>query len=150
MAAFNIFDGLNRSERNRVVGSGAIRPIARGKVLFKKGDVGREMYVVLTGRIEIVDAYGPEEKVLAELGIGEVFGEMAMFEKQHTRSAHARAKEPSQVLVISEEILTRLLDKKMPEQFLTNIIITLCHRLRITNSMYMQAKYGKDFTENEP
>ena len=120
MPAFNIFEGLSKSQRDRVVGSGAIRPLARDKFLFRKRDEGREMYVVLTGKIQIVDEYGPEEKVLAELGPGEVFGEMAMFEKQHRRSAHARAKEPSQVLVISEEIMSRLLDKKMPEQFLTN------------------------------
>jgi CRP/FNR family transcriptional regulator len=149
MAAFNIFEGLKKSERDRVVGSGAIRPVDRAKPLFHKGDVGHEMYVVLTGKIHIVDLYGTEEKVLAELGPGEVFGEMAMFEKQHKRSASAVAKEPSQVLVISLEIMNKLLDKKMPEQFLTNIITTLCHRLRLTNSMYMRAKYGAYPTDNE-
>ena len=149
MATFNIFEGLSRSDRNRVVGTGAIRPIDRGKLLFRKGDVGREMYIVLTGKIQIVDEYGPEEKVLAELEPGEVFGEMAMFEEQHMRSAHARASERSQVLVLSEDIMKKLLSKKMPDQFLNNIIITLCHRLRITNSMFMRAKYGKNLAEDQ-
>ena len=37
--------------------------------------------------------------------------------------------------------------KKMPKQFLTNIIGVLCRRLRVTNNMYMRAKYGdKDLT----
>ena len=143
MNTFRIFDGLTKSELNYVVDSGVICPLESGKVLFKKGEAGREMYVILTGKIDIVDEYNTYYNVLAELGPGEVFGEMAMFEKEHTRSAHALVKEPAQVLVLSEEKLNKLVDKKMPKQFLTNIIAMLCHRLRATNSLYMHAKYGE-------
>ena len=66
-----------------------------------------------------------------------------MFEQAHTRSAHALVKEPSRILVLSEDILSELLEQKMPKQFLINIIEILCHRLRVTNGMYMRAKYGQ-------
>ena len=64
-----------------------------------------------------------------------------MFEKR-TRSAYAVTKEPSQVLALSEDVLTKLLEKKIPRKFLANVIGVLCHRLRVTNNMFMRAKYG--------
>jgi len=147
MTRTDVFQQLTKSEINRVIELGLIRPIDGGKVLFRKNDVGHEMYIVLKGKIEIIDEYDGHRKVLAELGPGEIFGEMAMFEK-HIRSAHALAKEPTQILVLSEDILNKLLEKKVPKRFLANIIAVLCHRLRLTNSMYMRAKYGDSMSKD--
>jgi CRP-like cAMP-binding protein len=119
-----------------------IRPIEEGTVLFNKGDTGHEMYVVLTGRIGIVDRSESGTDEIAELGPGELFGEMAMFEKSFIRSASAITKESGQVLVLSEETLDKFIEKKVPRRFLSNIISILCHRLRLTNSMYLRSKYG--------
>ena len=142
MASYEIFSGLSKSETSRIVDLGVIRQIDGGKVLFRKGDVGDEMYIILKGKIDIIDEYDTHKKILAELGPGEFFGEMAMFEKC-MRSAHALAKEPTQLLALSEEVLRHLIEKKIPKQFLANIIGVLCHRLRLTNRMYMHAQYGK-------
>jgi CRP-like cAMP-binding protein len=147
MPAIDVFHGLSKSEINSIIDAGVIRPIDGGKLLFRKGDVGHEMYIVLKGIIEIIDEYETNRKILAELGAGEVFGEMAMFEK-HTRSAHAVAKEHSQILVLSEEALIKMLERKIPKRFLANIIGILCHRLRVTNTMYMRAKYGDKLSKD--
>jgi len=147
MSVFEIFRGLSKAETNRIFEMGAIRLIEEGKLLFRKGDIGHEMYVILTGRIDIIvedyDSGGTiGVSTLAELRAGELFGEMAMFEQSHERSADALAREPSQILVLSEELLDKFLRKKVPRKFLANIIAILCHRLRATNSMFMRAKYG--------
>ena len=144
MAEFDVFKGLSKSDMKSILDMGMIRPIDKGKLLFKKGDVGHEMYIVLKGKIHIIDQYETHKKALAELGPGEIFGEMAMFAK-HQRSAHALASEPSQVLVLSEDVLNKMLEKKIPKSFLANIIAVLCHRLRLTNMMYMRAKYGETY-----
>lgn len=144
MAEFDVFKGLGKSDISRILDLGMIRPIDKGKLLFKKGDIGHEMFVLLKGKIDIIDEYGTHKKILAELGPGEIFGEMAMFEK-HQRSAHALVKEPSQVLVLSEDVLDKMIEKKVPKGFLTNIIAILCRRLRLTNTMYMRAKYGENY-----
>jgi CRP/FNR family cyclic AMP-dependent transcriptional regulator len=133
MVTFEVFDGLKKSEVERIFDQGMIRPIQEKTVLFKKGDIGNEMYVVLTGRIGIYDKGEREEPDVAELGPGSVFGEMAVFEKSHERSASASAMEFSQLLVLSEEALDRFIQKKVPHRFLTNIIAILCHRLRLAN-----------------
>jgi CRP/FNR family cyclic AMP-dependent transcriptional regulator len=141
MAKVDIFQGLSKSEINRLIDSGMIRNTGAGKLLFRKGDIGHEMFIILKGTVNIIDEFETKKKIIAELGPGEIFGEMAMFEKR-ARSAHAQAKEPSQILILSEEALEKLLEKKIPRRFLANIIAVLCHRLRVTNSMFMRAKYG--------
>ncbi|RJP22848.1 MAG: cyclic nucleotide-binding domain-containing protein [Candidatus Abyssobacteria bacterium SURF_5] len=144
MPGFDVFKGLSKSEINSIIDLGMIRPIDKGKLLFKKGDVAHEMFILIKGKIDIIDEYDTHKKVLAELGAGEIFGEMAMFGR-HIRSAHALVREPSQVLVLSEDVLNKMLEKKIPKGFLTNIIGVLCHRLRLTNMMYMKAKYGESY-----
>jgi len=147
MAAFDVFQDLKKSEINHIVDSGVIRTVESGKVLFRKGDIGHEMFIILKGKVNIIDEIDDKKKILAELRAGEIFGEMAMFEKR-ARSAHAVAKDQSQILTLSEEVLVKLLEKKIPRKFLANVIGVLCHRLRVTNSMYMRAKYGaKDSTQ---
>ena len=150
MAAIKMFDGLSKPEMEHIFDLGVIRPIEAGELIFHKGDVGREMYVILTGKINIVDELKPNiVTVIAELGPGEVLGEMAVFDQSHEHSAHAIAKEPSQVLVLSEQILTELFEKEIPKKFLINIIGMLCHRLRITNRMYMGVKYSDKLVPRE-
>lgn len=146
MASFDIFEELKKSEIHRITDSGMIRTAESGKVLFRKGDVGHEMFIILKGKVHIIDEIESKKKILAELGPGEIFGEMAMFEKR-TRSAHALVKEPSQILVLSEDAIEKLLEKKIPRRFLANIISVLCHRLRVTNNMYMRAKYGQNHSK---
>jgi CRP-like cAMP-binding protein len=148
MAQTDIFQGLTKSDINRIVDSGMILPIDSGKIVFRKGDIGHEMFIILRGTVDIIDEYETKRKIIAELGPGEIFGEMAMFEKR-TRSAHAVAKEKSQILVLSEEALDKLVGKKIPKRFLANIIAVLCHRLRVTNNMFMRAKYGADKSAKE-
>ncbi len=148
MASYDIFKDLKKSEIARITDSGMIRAIEAGKVLFRKGDIGHEMFILLKGKVQIIDEIDDKKKVLAELGAGEIFGEMAMFEKR-ARSAHAVVKEPSQILALSEETLVKLLEKKIPRKFLANVIGVLCHRLRITNSLFMRAKYGDKRTSKQ-
>lgn len=146
MALFKIFEGLSKSETNRVFNLGIIRPVEEGELLFHKGDPGHEMYIILTGRISVIDdcdiGISDEKADIVVLGPGEILGEMAIFEKSHERSAHAIAAEPSQILVLSEDILENFFEKKAPRKFLANIIRVLCGRLRITTRAYVDSKYA--------
>jgi CRP/FNR family transcriptional regulator, cyclic AMP receptor protein len=70
-----------------------------GTVLFKEGESGREMFVIQSGRIRISKQVRGEEQVLATLGAGEFFGEMAILNNK-PRSASATVVEESKCLVI--------------------------------------------------
>lgn len=70
-----------------------------GTVLFKEGDGGKEMYVIQSGKVRISVTVRGVEKVLAELGAGEFFGEMSILNDK-PRSASATVAEDSKLLVI--------------------------------------------------
>jgi CRP-like cAMP-binding protein len=138
---FEIFRGLRKADVDRIAGAGVIRSVEGGKLLFRKGDIGNEVFLILRGKVQIADEYEHHKKILAELGPGDFFGEMSMFENIHTRSTHAIVKEPSQLLIIKNEGLTHLINRKLPNRFLKNIIRVLCHRIRANNIMYMRTRY---------
>jgi len=87
----NDFLGLFRSETDVVT----LQP---GQELFKKGDVGRHMYVVKSGEVQVIDGNHVFETVSA----GGILGEMALI-SEHTRSASARAISESVVVPVDEK-----------------------------------------------
>lgn len=72
---------------------------AKGTVLFREGDAGKEMYVLQSGEVVISKKVRDVEKVLAVLGPGEFFGEMAIISNK-PRNATAKVEEDARVLVI--------------------------------------------------
>ena len=78
---------------------------ADGQIICRQGDPGQCMYVVQSGRVEILSEEGGEV-VLRELAAGEIFGEMALFDHQ-VRSATARAKGPCRVLTLDKRAFLR-------------------------------------------
>ncbi len=75
------------------------REFPKGTVLFREGESGKEMYVIQSGSIAISKQVRDVEKVLATLGPGEFFGEMAIISNK-PRTATATVAEPARCLVI--------------------------------------------------
>lgn len=71
----------------------------KGTVLFREGEPGREMYVLQSGRVAISKKIRDVEKVLAILGPGEFFGEMAIISNT-PRNASASVEDDARLLVI--------------------------------------------------
>lgn len=92
-----------------------------GTVLFREGEPGTEMYVLQSGVVRITRQLRDVEKLLATLGPGEFFGEMAIISNR-PRTATAEVVSEARVLVIdartfeamvrsSAEIAVRLIHK---------------------------------------
>jgi len=75
------------------------KDIPRGTVLFREGEPGKEMYVLQNGKVAISKKVRDVEKVLAVLGPGEFFGEMAIISNK-PRNASATVEEDARLLVI--------------------------------------------------
>ncbi|MDP2271027.1 MAG: Crp/Fnr family transcriptional regulator [Archangium sp.] len=75
------------------------KDIPKGTVLFREGDPGKEMYVLQSGKVAISKKVRDVEKVLAILGPGEFFGEMAIISNK-PRNASATVEDEARVLVI--------------------------------------------------
>ncbi|MHB8879640.1 MAG: Crp/Fnr family transcriptional regulator [Myxococcaceae bacterium] len=75
------------------------KEIPRGTTLFHEGEPGKEMFVLQSGKISISKKVRDVEKVLAVLGPGEFFGEMAIISNK-PRNATATVAEDAKLLVI--------------------------------------------------
>jgi CRP-like cAMP-binding protein len=81
-----------------------VRSFGAGAVIFKEGDDGGEMYIIIQGLVEIRKSTGSaSSKILTTLKKGDMFGEMAIIERQ-PRSATAVAVQPTRVLVLNEKL----------------------------------------------
>lgn len=108
------------------------RQLAGDEVVFHEGDHGEEMFVIQSGRIRITKALGGEERVLAELGPGEFFGEMAILNNE-PRNATARAVSPSVLLVYDKNTFEQMLMSN--PNVAVRMVHKLAERLRRTNEM---------------
>lgn len=70
-----------------------------GTALFREGEPGKEMFVLQSGRVAITKKVRDVEKVLAILGPGEFFGEMAIISNK-PRNASALVQDDAKLLVI--------------------------------------------------
>lgn len=75
------------------------REIPKGTILFREGEPGKEMYVLQSGKVAISKKVRDVEKVLAILGPGEFFGEMAIISNK-PRNASATVADDAKLLVI--------------------------------------------------
>ena len=97
-----------------------------GTVIFSEGDLGNEMYIIKSGRVEIIREMGDGELVLANLEENEFFGEMALF-GDSKRTATVRAVDDSELLVVNKNMLDAQF-KKIPE-WLVTMIKTIAQRI---------------------
>lgn len=77
------------------------------EVICQQGEPGDRMFVIQVGRVEVVvREEAGAEVVLGELTVGDVFGEMAIFDHQ-PRSATVRAKGKAKVLTLDKRAFLR-------------------------------------------
>lgn len=79
-----------------------------GELIVREGDKGDCMYVVQEGEVEVFVGRDGEPVRLAVRGVGEFFGEMAIFENE-VRSASVRALGGARVLTIDRRNLMKRL-----------------------------------------
>jgi hypothetical protein len=98
-----------------------------GETIVRQGDVGDCMYVIQTGKVEVIKDQGGREIRLAELGEGDFFGEMALFEKD-VRSATVLPLGDVRVLTVDRKIFLRKIHEDPSLVFM--IIERMSRRLR--------------------
>ncbi len=113
------------------------RKFPRHAVLFRQGDPGTELYLIISGRIRIER----DGEQMVTLGPGNAFGEMALLDQPH-RSASAITEDPCEVMVISRESFFALLkgNPMLAVKILWNIALRLSANLRNTTAALAEAK----------
>ncbi len=124
-----IFRDYSNEEIDAVLKLGTQQHFEGGVEIFREGEPGRYLYVVLEGVVSIRCG----DKHIAKCKEYEAFGEMATLH-QRPRSATARAVTPVRALAFGEEEVARLLESPQAIQFLLNIIEVLSARLEMGNA----------------
>ncbi len=122
------FSGLSGQVLAEVAAQTREVELAEGHELFRKGDWGESLYVIVSGTVLILDDSGADgAKTLAVLDEGDVFGELAALDPE-TRSATAQAASDALLLRLDHEAL---LDVIADHQELARAVIRfLCRRYR--------------------
>ena len=106
-------------------------------VIFEEGSTGRELFVVLDGKVEIAKLSGAGKTVIVTLGKGEFFGEMAVIDGS-SRSATAIAAAPNtKVMRINHARFVYLVSQQ--PAFALMVMDALSKRLRAANAVTFRA-----------
>jgi CRP/FNR family transcriptional regulator, cyclic AMP receptor protein len=106
-------------------------------VIFEEGSTGRELFVVLDGKIDIVKFNDAAKTVIVTLGKGEFFGEMAVIDGS-ARSATAIAAAPhTRVMRINHARFVYLVSQQ--PAFALMVMDALSKRLRASNAVNYRA-----------
>ncbi len=97
-----------------------------GEVLFREGESGEVMYVIQSGAVRISKSVGGQDKLLAVLGPGEFFGEMAILNGK-PRTATAVVLDPTRCLVIDPRTLEEMVARN--SEIALRLIKKLARRL---------------------
>lgn len=103
-----------------------------GDVLFREGESGEVMYVIQSGAVRISKSVGGQDKLLAVLGPGEFFGEMAILNGK-PRTATATVLDPTRCLVIDPRTLEEMVARN--SEIALRLIKKLAKRLDSADSL---------------
>ena len=109
--------------------------------VVRQGEEGNCMFVIQKGELEVIEAAADCEVHLGKLKAGDIFGEMALFEKE-PRSATVRAIGEAWVLTVDKRTLLRRI-KEDPLVAL-NIIEILCQRIRVMDKRTVNLETSSD------
>ncbi len=125
---------MNTPIRRRVT-----KKLKKGTQFIREGEIGDSAYLVKSGKLEVYTITKNTRKVLATLEAGEIFGEMALFNRSK-RTASVDAVADSEIIEITREELNAKLSKTditiraivemMFDRISENNRVIACHRFQ--------------------
>ena len=137
LRSIGLFGAMSDEVLAHLTSSLSVMTPSAGDVVFREGDEARDMYVVISGEVEVLkrSKRGVDARV-ALLGPGDWFGEMSIVDVQ-PRSATVRALAPGRLLRITAADLDALYrhDVKSYALIVLNMARELSRRLRVADGI---------------
>ncbi len=131
------FASLSRQELQDLAATMRPETVAAGTLLFREGEKGDRLLVLLDGQVEITKALGTEgERVMGVRGPGSFLGEMSLFDRNGLRTASVRARTPLRVLSMSRGELIALLNRQPRLGY--ELVRTMSERLQESENLTIQ------------
>ncbi len=135
LAAAPLFHSLSQERLTQLVSKAVERVYLPGQTVFRQGESGANIYVILGGQVRIVEAT-PEaplvDRFVGELGQGEIVGEMGLL-LDHSRTATVMAVERTRCLMIPEDEFTQALEES--PQLAIGLLRMMAARLQSVNRL---------------
>lgn len=126
------FSNLNQKEAIDLADRLVERRFNSGQVIFHMGDPAGLLYIITNGKVKIAYASSDgQEAVLAILGAGDFFGELALLDDS-PRSASAESLELTQTLTLHRDEFLGFIDSN--PAFARQVLNVLARRIRHLNN----------------
>ena len=119
--------------------------VEKGRVIIAAGQSNERMYIVLRGEVS-VRLGSPDTPAVAQLGPGEIIGEMSVIDGEPT-SAFVVAEEKCRLLCLDRDALWELF-RRTP-YLANNMLTVLTQRIRNSNKSFEQMRQADDATDSE-
>ena len=126
-----LFAAMREEELDEILKFATERRVRRGQMIFRRGDNGSSMVVVLRGRVRISSVSGDGKEVtLNVINPGEITGELALLDGK-PRSADGTAIEDTLLLVVERRNFLPFLTQN--QDLTLRLLAVLCERVRRTS-----------------
>jgi diguanylate cyclase (GGDEF)-like protein len=132
LASVPLFRQLSGEQRDALLATVTEQTFAPGHVLIRESDPPERLFVILSGRVRVLEVApdSPVELIVGELGDGEIIGELSMLRNQ-ARSATVVAVERTHCLVLPQSEFLKVLQNST--ELAVSLLRTLAGRLYETD-----------------
>jgi len=132
LSNFSIFRSLGEYDVKDIIPLLKLKKYPKGKIVIKKGDPAKNLYIILSGAVDVLDGKGARLSTLAN---GDVFGEMSLISGD-TVGATIKVAKAAAIALIAEQDIKQLLNKYASLQtFLARNLVK-----RLTESNVLRAE----------
>ncbi|QTA79514.1 Cyclic nucleotide-binding protein, DUF4388 [Desulfonema limicola] len=147
LSDFPIFQSLDNEISREFTACLRFDEFAVGELIIKKGDPGKNLYIIISGKVEVM---GDDEMRIAVMGTGEIFGEMSLL-SGNTVGATIIAIEPTTVLYITGQSLKTILSSSPKLQmYFTRLLAGRMAEINIARSKEFSSGITGKISEMSP
>lgn len=137
-----LFGGMDAENARSLIAMMTRREVPRGETIFREGDDGHAMYVLVRGKVKLArTARDGRENLLALLGVGDMFGELSVFDPG-PRMSRAHAVEDTVVYELPKPVLDTWLDDHLDMS--RHMLRALAQRIRRTSNTMADLIFSAD------